>query len=283
MRLPPFLRSKRRRLAKLAAVVRENAFSILLFHSIGRPAEAEFLPPALNCPADFFEAVLRMLSQEGRLVPLSEIVRGRARRGSVAVTFDDGFRDNFTVALPLLRKYGAAATIFVATDAIGAEELLPIHRYYYLRRYAEFTLLLPALSVDGPDRRRFAEEFCARNGLSVPRLGRTLYLGWEELRQMADAGVEVAAHTRSHPWLAALPLAEQRQEILSCKQLLEQQLGRPVTGFAYPYGYRDSFTAETAAIVAENFGWACLSVPGVDTAFDPLALPRINVAGFLHA
>jgi peptidoglycan/xylan/chitin deacetylase (PgdA/CDA1 family) len=271
-----------RAMAQLRATIRSQPFTILLFHSVGRPSHAGFLPKSLDCPADFFETVLEFLSEKSQIVPLSDIARDTAPAHSVALTFDDGFRDNFTVAFPLLQKYRAPATIFVATDAIGATELLPIHKFYRAKQHKKFAP--PSdLSVDSPKRRQFVDDFCARQDLKMPPLGEKLYANWSQLRQMADRGMEIGAHTCSHPWLAALPPDEQRREILGSKQILEEKLGRPVKSFAYPYGYRDSFNAETAAIVGENFESACLSVPENMEVFDPKGLPRYSIATFYTA
>jgi peptidoglycan/xylan/chitin deacetylase (PgdA/CDA1 family) len=254
----------RRCLARLRSALRSRPHTILLFHSIGRPAAANFLPAGLDCDVDLFENILRLLRDEAEVVPLAAVL---TKAGTAALTFDDGFRDNFTVALPLLRQFRLPATAFVATDTLEADALLPIHRYYFARQHrGEF-----AEPTDSPARRAAVDAF-----MRVPPLGRDLYLRRDELRALADAGIEIGAHTCSHPWLAALPAEEQRREIVGSKQMLQETLGRPVTSFAYPYGYRESFNQTSAAVVAEQFQIACLSDDS-GSAADPLALPRVNL------
>lgn len=260
-------------------MIHSQPFTILLFHSVGRPHEAQFLPPGLNCPPDFFEDTLQLLREEAPIVPLRQIALQTAPEHTVALTFDDGFRDNFTAVWPLLQKHGAPATLFVAADAVGASALLPIHGFYYLKQHKRFAPP-PDLDIDSPARRQFVDGFCRTHGVEIPPLGGKLYVSWDELRAMADGGVEIGAHTCSHSWLAALSADEQRREILGSKQVLEEKLGRAVTSFAYPYGYPHSFDASAAAIVAGNFESAVLSVSEHGGAFDPQRLSRWNIASF---
>jgi peptidoglycan/xylan/chitin deacetylase (PgdA/CDA1 family) len=263
-----FLR-QRRCLSRLRQALQTRSHTILLFHSVGRPTAAGFLPDALDCAPGFFERVLQLLRAEALVVPLGQVLK---HRGAVALTFDDGFQDNFTVALPLLRRYGMPATVFVPVDVVGASTLLPPHRYYFARRHGgEF-----AEATDTLARRAAVDKFLAR--VPVPALGTQLYLSRKQVRGLVEAGIEIGAHTRSHPWLAAWPEAEQRREIVDGKQALEEITGRPVTSFAYPYGYRESFNDSAAAIVASQFPIACLSVENPDQADNPLALPRVNLA-----
>lgn len=84
-------------------------------------------------------------------------------------------------------------------------------------------------------------------------------MSWDQARHMAACElIELGAHTVNHPCLSALPLKEQRAEILESKRALEKQIGRPVTSFAYPYGTRQSYTAETVGLLKElGFTNAC--------------------------
>ncbi len=102
----------------------------------------------------------------------------------------------------------------------------------------------------------------------------------EGLRRLAQGGlVEVGAHSISHPRLAGLPVQEQRTEIGESKRQLETILGRTVTSFAYPFGSRCDYTAETVRLVREaGFSCACANEPGtVRRRSDPFELPRVIV------
>lgn len=102
----------------------------------------------------------------------------------------------------------------------------------------------------------------------------------EEIRALAVGGlVEIGAHTMTHPVLSILPRESQRTEIAESKQKLEAILGRPVTSFAYPFGGRQHYTAETIRLVREaGFHCACSNFPGhVRCGADPYQLPRFLV------
>jgi len=105
-------------------------------------------------------------------------------------------------------------------------------------------------------------------------------LGTEELRALAQGGlVEVGAHTLTHPVLSLAPPAVQRQEIAGSKRLLEDKLGFPVTSFAYPFGGRADYGADTVKIVKNaGFDCACSNFEGPVTLLtDPYQLPRFLV------
>lgn len=105
-------------------------------------------------------------------------------------------------------------------------------------------------------------------------------MSWDQARQMAACElIELGAHTVNHPYLSALPLKEQRAEILESKRALEQQIGRPVTSFAYPYGTRQSYTAETVELLKElGFTNACSNFrERIGRRTDLFQLPRFVV------
>jgi peptidoglycan/xylan/chitin deacetylase (PgdA/CDA1 family) len=105
-------------------------------------------------------------------------------------------------------------------------------------------------------------------------------LSLDEVVALAQGGlVEIGAHTVTHPALSGLPPASQRDEILGSKAQLERLLGGTVTSFAYPYGKKTDYTAETLEIVRETgFICSCSNIPGVvELRADPFQLPRVHV------
>lgn len=101
-------------------------------------------------------------------------------------------------------------------------------------------------------------------------------LCWSQVAEAAAAGIEIGAHSRLHPQLDQLPRQRLREELRGSKAQLEDRLGRPVPGLAYPFGY--SSAAVRAEARAAGHGYACavgnaLPRPGTD----PLALPRLTV------
>jgi len=249
--------------------------------------------------ADHME-VLKRHAHPIRLTELVECLKsGSLPPQTVAVTFDDGYADNLFEGKPVLEKYGIPATVFVCTGYKGREfwwdelERLVMSSKVDL---GTFSLAVeknrfiweppgPSLEADvtrkGSIRRKFhlalyhfllgldvgslheAMEIIRNwSGISPNQASSARSMTREELSQLADGGlVELGAHTRHHPMLPQLSLAQQREEIVSSKHELEEVLGGKVDGFAYPNGRA---THDTKKIVHEaGFDYACTSMHDV--------------------
>ncbi len=172
------------------------AIRILMYHRIDRVAGFD----QLVVRPERFEQQMAYLARHHRVVPLAEAVRELSvgvQRPAVAVTFDDGYRDNLTQALPILQRHGIPATVFVTTDFC---ELRRSHPRYGSTRRAD------------------------------------LHLDWEDVRALRRAGLAIGSHTLSHPHLTRLPPAEARREIVDSRRLIEDAIGSEVEAFCYPSG-----------------------------------------------
>ncbi len=293
---------------------------ILLYHHV---ADLPTDPERLGVSPRHFAEHLEVVRRQGRPVRLQELVRrgGPPPPRAVAVTFDDGYRDNLLAARPLLERHDVPATVFVTAGYLGrgrefwSDELerallgpgpLPATLDLLIdgRRH-RWTLGEAAGGGAGPETARSGPRH--RLYRSLHRLLRPLpdearepmmdaLLAWagaapevRESRRMLDEGevarlaegglVEVGAHTLTHPVLAAVGAGRQEAEIRGSKARLEAILGRPVTSFAYPYGYRTDYTGRTVGLVKRAaFACACAAFPGlVWAATDPFQLPRLAV------
>ncbi|HEY6006583.1 MAG TPA: polysaccharide deacetylase family protein [Anaeromyxobacter sp.] len=228
--------------------------------------------PSLVVSAATLRRHLEQVARTHEVVSLADAVRvlaeprGTVRRDVAAVTFDDGYADNHDVALPVLSALRVPATLFVATGFTGTRRRLvhdrlfatlselvrrgvPLHRAGIA---APEQALLSACADDGPaatlDRLlarlphgavlRLAEALEARTGLREEDLPEgTRLLGWDELRALQAAGVELGGHSVSHAVLPNLGIEEARREIAGCRDHLAERLGRRPRHFAYPNGY----------------------------------------------
>jgi peptidoglycan/xylan/chitin deacetylase (PgdA/CDA1 family) len=282
MRLPKLVR-KKRGLRNLVRTIRKGPFTILLFHSVGRNAAAGFLPAGLDCEPGFFRSVLKMLAAEATVLSLHDLIAAirekRVPPNAVVITFDDGYRDTLTVAWPMLKAFGFPAIVFPPTDAIGSNELLPLHALYYHK-----LLSGPHMPAsDTIERGHCIVKLLREPQRAAPAIGRELYLNWDELRTLRAEGMEIGGHTCSHTWLAALTGEEQQREIADCKAILEKNVGQPIESFAYPFGYYDtSFTNATLEIVRRHFAAAVASVPDAAGRVDLLQLPRLSINQFYN-
>lgn len=290
------------------ASVDRGAGVILLYHRI---AALERDPQLLCVQPKRFAEQLEVLRAAYSPTALGKLVAGDAvgsvQRPAVAVTFDDGYEDNLTIAAGLLESWDVPATVFVTTGAMdrGGE---------FWWDALERTLLAgedgaigwdvtkPDAPTPGCDAyRRLHPILKAQDaGVRAQALATLKGSGSDDVSSAARAThrpmtadqvhalsrsrcVEVGGHTVTHPVLSRLGLDRQREEIVNCRRRLTEIVGRPIDGFSYPYGTRRDFTRETADLVREaGFSYACANVPGLAAggsgdAHDRYALPRVIV------
>ncbi len=276
--------------------------SIMIFHRV-RPRRDPLFP---NEPdALQFEAQMRRVRDWFHVLPLTDAV-ARLRSGTLparamAITFDDGYADNCTVALPILRRLGLHATFFIASGyldggrmwndtIIEAVRVAPGPRLDLealqlgthglatpAERSAAILDIVRRLKYFALERRQhLAEAIAAHVGRPLPE---DLMLTGAQLRLMHAAGMGIGAHTVCHPILAALTDAHARHEIVQGKHDLEAMIGAPVRLFAYPNGKpgRD-YTAGHVRMVREAGFDAALSTAWGTARFgcDPYQLPRFT-------
>ncbi|HET6566591.1 MAG TPA: polysaccharide deacetylase family protein [Rhodothermales bacterium] len=157
----------------------------------------------------------------------------------VVITFDDAYENVYTRAFPVLQRHGFTATIFAISAYCGCHNDWPGH--------------------ESP-------------------VGRLALMSWAGLREVHRHGIEVGAHTRTHPDLSHLSAAAAEAEILTGAEEIQERLGAGVSTFAYPYG---GFNEVARSIVGERFRGACTTRLGLATdQEDPYLLPRIDAYYF---
>lgn len=238
---------------------------ILAYHSISdHRRSASYAGPGIVVSPAAFEQHVRFLARTYRIVTLDEVaawLAGQVRLPgpTVAITFDDGYRDNYVHAYPILRRHRATATFYVVSEAIGDAEPLwtaELRRLIHLARQRQ--LAVPRIgehpveladeegmsrtiramgrilrAADRRTRRQMLEEIRARLG-ARDRPPAQVMMTWDQLREMQRGGMAIGSHTMTHPALTEIPPAEAALEIAGSKARLEAELGTPVAHFAYP-------------------------------------------------
>ena len=226
---------------------RRGAIAILLYH---RVADLESDPQQLAVTPAQFDEHLRVLRGTCTPVALADVpglLRARKLpKRPVAVTFDDGYRDNLLAAKPVLERHGVPATVFVASGYVGTGREFWWDELERLGREDLHATLKPA-SVE--ERERLLDEI--RAGTPAPE---NLSVDRDELARLDGGAVTVGSHTRNHLSLAVHPAEVQREEISGGASDLSEWLGRPVDLFAYPFGSPGADVSDETRRIAEQAG-----------------------------
>lgn len=225
---------------------------------------------------------------------------------SVLITFDDGYIDNYTLALPVLRKYKIPAIFFVPTQAIVERRLgwwdciafmlkstkknkividgVSLYPQHQLQEAVGFVLNL--VRRDKLVVSDLLDNLCTVCEVDYPDLDiqDAELMTWEHLQEMVDHGMSIGAHTHSHQILANLEFFQQEDEIQKSKVIIEQKLGGHIHSMSYPVGTYRHFSDDTKKIAhAAGFELAFSFLTGINTfdSLDPMDVKRISVSNHL--
>ena len=256
--------------------------STLIFHRVLAEPDPLF-PQETDRPR--FDLICGWVRHWFNVLPLDEaVVRLKERTlppRAMAITFDDGYEDNASVALPVLQRHGLPATFFVATGFLDGGRMWNDTVIEAIRRCAKSTLDLRAVPAGGfgiydvataetkrsaiedilskakylppAERQAFSETLARLAGAVLPD---DLMMSSRQVRLLADSGMQIGAHTVTHPILAGLGDGEACSEIERSKSCLEELLDRPVTLFAYPNGKPGVDYGPAAVVGARAAGFA---------------------------
>lgn len=197
---------------------------------------AEGDSPLKISPALFTEQ-MEWLAANASVCTLAQLLAGRDSLGPrpVILTFDDGYLDFYTYAAPVLRRLTLPAIIFLPTGYVGRTNGWPGQ---------------PSWVKEEP------------------------LMNWEQVKELADAGIEFGSHTVSHPDLCALKPAEIERELAESSREIEKRTSRKVEHFCYPYG---KWSIAVQRIVGANYRSACTTIAGTVAADSPpTLLPRVD-------
>ena len=264
---------------------------VLMYHDCSPTENAFTRGLGIHTTPEQLTAHLDFLSRHYRVIEPSRLPGTSHDRPVVVITFDDGFYSVFKNAWPMLRERGWPFVVYLTTDVIGNRTLLWLNEVNWLiYQHAKISRPMiadylgvspdsdPAALVEYYDRDRIdgllsnLRAATGTNAAALPHESR-LHLSWEEITEMAEAGVLFGNHTASHPPLACLSQDERRDEIGRAAARLASLPGA-LASLAYPFGSHD----EATRALALELGYSQLmDVQGVNRPFDPTRIGRIKV------
>lgn len=215
-----------------------------------------------------------------RDLSLAIFEEGRVPEHALVLTIDDGYRDFYEIAYPILREYDVPATLFVTTGFINGDLWLwhdqiawlldqsvdikegfsvgPVTfdsgtlsadvRQEYWRRLSDFLL-----SVDDSEKHEHINRLAKVLGVALPAKSPSGFeaCSWEQLREMEANGIEIGGHTVTHPSLGRVTGEQARQEIFGAMEALVHNLGNCSRSFCYPNGQHQDYSSKTMKLVEE--------------------------------
>jgi peptidoglycan/xylan/chitin deacetylase (PgdA/CDA1 family) len=287
--------------------------TVLTYHRISDTLAPGFDPEVVDAPAADFESQVKLLQRYFTLIDTRDLdawrAGGRLPPNPAMITFDDGYRDNHDVVLPILKRLSAKAVFFVATLYIAERRLFwweqvnhavsltrrPRLRLSYPeplelelataadRKSSVRTLLILLKRQVGVDMERFLNELYAASEVHMDRqeerrLADNLLMSWDHVRALTDAGFDVQSHSHAHRVLHTLPPEQVTADLRRSRQELESALDQPVTALAYPTGrpIADAPAVRQAVIDAGfRYGFTVERLRPLTQLRDWLGIPRM--------
>lgn len=279
---------------------KEASARILYYHRVNDDHDPFFAATSTKV----FEEQMRHIAQHYRVLSLRQIADHLASDSTepvLAITFDDGYQDNYHYAFPILQKYGLPATIFLATGSLDTREplwfeqlLLALKRTE--REYLDLELDLPrrfwmrtvkekletnerlyALLRQMPDseRQQWLKQIVEMLG-GITKERHDQMLTWDQVRTMAKHGIDFGGHTVNHGFLSRTTPEQAAWEVLECKRRIEEETQLPVLYFAYPSGREQDFASWNKDLLRRaGYQGAVSTIWGLNyRSTDPMALHR---------
>jgi peptidoglycan/xylan/chitin deacetylase (PgdA/CDA1 family) len=246
--------------------------TILTWHRIAKDLGAGFDRGVVAASPEQFDRQIAILKQNFSVIDTAALVKYREEGrplppNPVLLTFDDGYRDNLTLALPILQRHGVKAVFFIPTGFIGEGRLFswelisallarchrpdirityPESLQFFLgdetaRLFASRELTRISRTRPGVDEARFLKELAAACEVhwdaTIERgIADELILDWDGVRALAEAGMEVQSHGHSHALFPTISAEQVQREASQSRQVMEAQTGQAQVAIAYPAG-----------------------------------------------
>jgi peptidoglycan/xylan/chitin deacetylase (PgdA/CDA1 family) len=271
---------------------------------------ADLINPGLSEQAEIFDLQMRYIAKKYTCVSLDDIgmflKKGKFPKGTIAITFDDGFYDNIKYALPIFKKYNIPATIYITTRCLDDRELFWPSRTMYLfsnttqSKLEDREFLKRTIRLETPEQRNEARLLVNQVCECLPGVERARWLSLLEkelqtnhakdipaimmrssqVRELLNCGIIVGSHTMTHPNLCKMSDEDAWEELKTSKQELEKLTGIESRHFSYPNPFSQPHCDERVISLVKKAGYetAVTSLWGrCSVSVNALAIPRIGI------
>lgn len=306
-------------LLALRRVVGSPWLPVVTFHRVLDPSQQApylFDEGVVDSAPDEFERDIKMIGRYFTPVGIDDVARSMdgapLPKNPILVTFDDGYKDNIEVAVPILKRHGVKAVFFIATQYLSQRRMFWWDRINYLlkrskrdkiklsypnvvelplaterdRTKAIGAALRAVKSSVGLDLEQFLDGLASAADVAwnegIDReLADSVLMTWDQVRELRRAGMDVQSHTRTHRVLQTLDAAQLRFELRGSKDDLESQLNEPISSISFPVGHRLKERADVReALVEAGYKLGFTNATGthrMQAGGDPYDVSRIGL------
>lgn len=263
-----------------------SGLMVMNYHRIGNPHQCPFDQNLFSASLENLEKQVRAFQSQCDLIGVDDLetVLKSPRGKHLLLTFDDGYRDNYELAFPVLKAQRAPALFFIATNYIDQPQVAWWDEIAWMIRQAKIPALPTGKWFDEPisiaqpypsqaisqsvkkywslqedETENFLNDLArdTQSGRADAKLAENLWMTWDMIQEMHQASMDFGGHTVTHPVLSQMSSTRQHDEIHDCSKRLQEKLGVAPRAFSYPVGQSHMFTEQTKQIVQQaGFRWA---------------------------
>ena len=269
----------------------KGGVKILTFHRIN---DDSFDPVEMNIKVGIFEKLIGYLKEKYTIISLQNAIElidsGESiPKSAIILTFDDGYRDNYLNAFPILKKYRVPATIFLTVGAIDTGGILwwdsigeafkRTDKAYEDKLKTAREVILSAKYLGKDEREALVKSMGEKLGVDLTdNTDSVSMLSWEDIKNMSNNGISFGSHGMSHSILTTLSPEDAKFEIAESKKIIKEKTGLDVKIFSYPNGSEKDFNEDIIQMLRNNrYIAACSLMRGVNNNVSLMALRRYYV------
>jgi peptidoglycan/xylan/chitin deacetylase (PgdA/CDA1 family) len=279
----------------LLRYLKRDRVGILMYHRFSKTNEPFKLSQKV------FESQVKFLKNNYNLISLKQYsdflngVSDSIPKNSMILTFDDGYKDNYEAAYPVLKKYSAPATIFLATDFVDKNAWLWANKLEHILKNSKISkfdislrgnnfhfkldtfedwhqtqLKIYHFNRINPEKQKneFLDNLAKLLKVKVPQETTSYFasLSWDQIREMNKNGIDFGSHTQSHCILSRIDKSDINNEVVKSKEIIESKIDKPVVSFCYPNGQLEDINNDIVSLLKKSgYGCAVTTVAGFNT------------------